>query len=107
MLAQDGKAGLSVTAFLLSKINAHKGSVTIKNNNLRTEGAIYLYLPNPFAEFCIWILCQQDIPDSFHTVSKYFLFLLFYFRNGKEIFALKGCLNFIHSCCGFECFPSE
>lgn len=44
MLAQDGKAGLSVTAFLLSKINAHKGSVTIKNNNLRTAGTIYLYL---------------------------------------------------------------
>lgn len=77
MLAQDGKAGLSVTAFLLSKINAHKGSVTIKNNNLRTAGTIYLYLPNPFAEFCIWILCQQDIPDSFCTISKYFLFLFF------------------------------
>ena len=40
-LAQDGKAGLSVAAFLLSKINSHKGSVTIKNNNLRTTGVIY------------------------------------------------------------------
>lgn len=96
MLAQDGKAGLSVTTLLLSKINAHKGSVTIKNNNLRTTGTIYLHLPNPFAEFCIRILCQQDIPDSFHTISKYFLFLFFYFRNGEETIGLKGCLNFIY-----------